>query len=758
MSEDDADDDDHGEVDDDTFEMYCPVTEFTSMDASEFDTTAATTTTSTDDVLGSNVLPSMTIEKDGCEMLGGVLPVNPPNPKRQYTIEEAFQRKNTIEASRRTRAKSKEKYMFVHSTLHCMQCSAYGETRIVVGDDNYFRACLGVKWFDTEFIATFVSLIAHDSHVEMPPFAYHPNRVLMITCPFPEGIVYPANVLSYDNSYAHFLLIAYNANHFAVLDFNIHLRAVSVYDGFNNKIDGWKHHVVHTLRQYGLVPLDIVPKIRYSQQVIDGSGKKQRLDIQFGIEAPWIVENSVYLRQKDGHNCGPIACTKVMEVFGYIEEGGMEAVGSRVGGYRRVVMDKFADLISKYDHQLRVQMRETVDENGATVQNMDVDGSAAPPHEPNCFCNDNGRNDDVHTLECCGKKVHVNCLAAYIHTIPFCMFCSTSFFQSYKSLPEQAVALPMMSQSAPSEESGVNDVDVMNDDDPPEQITLCQVIPNGSVGGVGGNGGDGEGADGGEGGNGGNGGDGEGGDGGDGEGGDGGEGVEGGDGGEGGEGGEDGEDGDGNNDGDSEGGDDGGDANMTMEDVVRKDAREKKSRMQALSAEKEMKRRGDCLVAAGLGTGAVLTLKVDYRTHSHAEGLVVIVYKSNETGAALVCCESGVVTHDGSKKDYWVPSDKFVVSAGAGELAAIPKSLQNIRDDVVNGTYDYGAQPRISYSKLHAQVIGASSPCKRAMCSCKGGVCGKRCGCHKKNIMCNSACACSGNCGWKEEAAEAKED
>ena len=125
--------------------------------------------------------------------------------------------------------------------------------------------------------------------------------------------------------------------------------------------------------------------------------------------------------------------------------------------------------------------------------------------------------------------------------------------------------------------------------------------------------------------------------------------------------------------------------------------------------------------------------------------------KSNETGSALVCCESGVVTHDGSKGDYWVPSDKFVVNAGAGELAAIPKSLQDIRDAVVDGTYNYGAQPRISYSKLHAKVIGASSPCKRAMCSCKGGRCGKRCGCHKKKIECNSACACSGNCSWKED-------
>jgi hypothetical protein len=378
-----------------------------------------------------------------------------------------------------------------------------------------------------------------------------------------------------------------------------------------------------------------------------------------------------------------------MEVFGYIEEGSMEIVGSRVGGYRGVVMNKFADLISKYDHQLCVEMRETVSETGKTINEVGKDeATGILPREPDCFCNDEASKDQVHTLGCCGKKVHVNCLVAYIHTIPFCMFCSTSLFQSLESTMSQSSTLS-------KDNNGVDDGDVMmkdGDDKPPAEIPLCQVIPNGSVGDEAG----GDVCDGGDGG-------------------------------------------------------DGRDANMTMEDIVRKEAREKKARMQTLSAEKEMKRRGDCLVAAGLGMGAVLTLKVDYRTHAHAEGLVVIVYKLNETSSALVCCESGVVTHDGSKGDYWVPSDKFVVSAGAGELAAIPKSLQNIRDAVVDGTYDYGAQLRISYSKLHAKIIGASSPCKRAMCSCKGGLCGNRCGCRKKKIECNSACVCSGNCSWKED-------
>jgi hypothetical protein len=51
--------------------------------------------------------------------------------------------------------------------------------------------------------------------------------------------------------------------------------------------------------------------------------------------------------------------------------------------------------------------------------------------------------------------------------------------------------------------------------------------------------------------------------------------------------------------------------------------------------------------------GAVVSLKVDYQTHLHAQGLVGIVYEAKqETGGVKVCCEHGVIFHDGSKGNY----------------------------------------------------------------------------------------------------------
>ena len=73
----------------------------------------------------------------------------------------------------------------------------------------------------------------------------------------------------------------------------------------------------------------------------------------------------------------------------------------------------------------------------------------------------------------------------------------------------------------------------------------------------------------------------------------------------------------------------------------------KRNHKQQSQAKKAMKQCGRAAQAARAGIGAVVSLKVDYRTHSHAQGLLAIMYEMKEdTGGILVCCEHGVFTHD----------------------------------------------------------------------------------------------------------------
>jgi hypothetical protein len=186
---------------------------------------------------------------------------------------------------------------------------------------------------------------------------------------------------------------------------------------------------------------------------------------------------------------------------------------------------------------------------------------------------------------------------------------------------------------------------------------------------------------------------------------------------------------------------------VSVETERRDDAMAKRNRKQESQAIKAMKQCGRAAQAAGAGIGAVVSLKVDYRTHSHAQGLLAIVYEMKEsTGGILVCCEHGVVTHDGSKKDYWVPYDKYDVKARVQDTCPIEEALQSVRNLVLEGKYNSTDQRRISYSKYHEIEIGSSSPVKKGKgCSCKKG-CGKNCGCKKKGMRCHSGCFCNGNC------------
>jgi hypothetical protein len=172
----------------------------------------------------------------------------------------------------------------------------------------------------------------------------------------------------------------------------------------------------------------------------------------------------------------------------------------------------------------------------------------------------------------------------------------------------------------------------------------------------------------------------------------------------------------------------------------------KRNLRQEQSGMKEMRRYREGVKSIGVSPGAVITLKVDYRVHSHAYGLLGIVYESKETGGVLVACEHGVITSSGSKKDFWVPNDQYKVVALAGDRAAITPQLQHVRDEITNGTYDYNAKPRISYAKYHDLTIDSTSPTRRGRCSCKKGCKKTTCGCLKKGLTCHSGCGCNGNC------------
>jgi len=74
-------------------------------------------------------------------------------------------------------------------------------------------------------------------------------------------------------------------------------------------------------------------------------------------EEPWLVKNEHSYVQGDGDSCGPIACLKFMEIYGFIEGGSIETIGESAHGYCHVVMDYYNDCVIRFDNVLKVEVR-----------------------------------------------------------------------------------------------------------------------------------------------------------------------------------------------------------------------------------------------------------------------------------------------------------------------------------------------------------------------------------------------------------------
>ena len=450
-----------------------------------------------------------------------------------------------------------------------------------------------MAWWEQGFIQGFLAMANHDVHCEPPPFKKEDMKIKMVMQPSPKDEVHPECVLSCEDA-THFLTPAFSSGHFVVLLYNLQECTVTVFDGLYMDIKHWEVHIVHTLKYYGIKPLDVkckatITKASYTRKgrVVGRHGKTQQwMDMSFKSEIDpdqdwpsWTVSYDTDIIQTDGCSCGPIACAKVMEVFGLLAPGSLASIEDYPGGYRAVVMEYYEGLVMKYNKNIYFPVRKQPAKTRLFKESLE------------------GQHKD-----------------------------------------------------------DVNEVDISS-----VKSSSSSVIEHVSV--------------------------------------------------------------------------------------QRSVAMDKKNKRQAASAEKEMKRAGQAAIRNGVAPGAVVTLKVDYRTHSHAQGLMGIVFDTKPTGGIKVCCDHGIITHSGGPGVYWVPVDKYVVRATPEEFIPIPDELATVRKLVLDGKFQELGVPTISYAKLHEIMLGATSPVKkRAGCKCKKGKCTKNCGCKRKGVRCHSGCTCNGNC------------
>jgi hypothetical protein len=129
--------------------------------------------------------------------------------------------------------------------------------------------------------------------------------------------------------------ILHNDGHYIVLEVSIPERKFLIYDGLSCELFQWKDHIIIVLKKCMLLDLSFdssstvcVPDAAV-QPVFSRSRKCRYIINGYSIIFPqsspsdkkmeqWRLERGYFIHQMHGFNCGPIACLKVMELFGIV--------------------------------------------------------------------------------------------------------------------------------------------------------------------------------------------------------------------------------------------------------------------------------------------------------------------------------------------------------------------------------------------------------------------------------------------------------
>jgi hypothetical protein len=203
-----------------------------------------------------------------------------------YSIAKAWKMKTKINPN----GKDKNELTFC---LHCDQCCRGGMMSIIVGSEAYVhRLWSTLDWYSAEFIAGFMMIVQHDTHMSTPPFKTD-DWVMMVFSHYPNEPI--KEVLDYGDT-MHFVSVVFNASKFAVLCNNIAKCTVTVFDGLNYSIMNWQDHIIHTIKTYELQFPDAYANCKFwSCKGHDEYGRKTRnmeLEICFeDTNSIWLLAN-----------------------------------------------------------------------------------------------------------------------------------------------------------------------------------------------------------------------------------------------------------------------------------------------------------------------------------------------------------------------------------------------------------------------------------------------------------------------------------
>ena len=370
---------------------------------------------------------------------------------RVFTLAEAWEHGN-IARKHKSLGDNKE-YTFLMPTLECEHCChPHGCFCLQVGDKHYIETITTTtNWYDGLFISTFAQLAAHYAHstVALPErnMTYPDVLPQLIHVTYAGGQVRLDQCSSLRADTTAVVAVCHERDHYAVLEINLTKKLIRIYDGLNMDLDRWFKHVFYALKRCMLCPLSATPQpipdepvlVKRHGRFAKGSNKSiqgyQIVIRDSCVSYQWRYERGTFLRQVDGYNCGPIACVKILEMFGLATSDDL-ALGYQMGRLRQVVKHYWDRFMDRCHKDMIVRVREllpmsippastTASSQAATVISAAVMASSKAEVDPNylCFCYCDSPEMDILRLVCCQNTVHRQCYIAHLMNFTQCPYC-----------------------------------------------------------------------------------------------------------------------------------------------------------------------------------------------------------------------------------------------------------------------------------------------------------------------------------------------
>ena len=393
-----------------------------------------------------------------------------------------------------------------------------------------------------------------------------------------------------------------------------------------------------------------------------------------------------FLRQRNGYDCGPIACAKILDCFGMWNDPR--------GPIRKHVVTAFKNLL-----------QDCLGDIFVSPPVIEIDDDEEMAEEDCVICMESVAKVMGTVMECCGHTMHAVCVDKWLCLCPKCPLCR----ETVKKIVYQGSVIPFgdLDPDSGDEEPSANlqaaGTEALQEGIDGEAPTRVNDAGDDEVK---------EDSDG-----------------------------------------DEGSDGDDDSNGDDDDYQDDNDGNeQTPRTTARNKAKEIKRKRQDVQATRMMRRRAFYTKESGAAVGAIVKVCNDKRDIKNPRCTIGVIVEMSSAGGVLVCTELGILVMGITRRNYWVPSDRYeVVMLPEDEHAglAISPQLNEIRESVLDGSFDKSKAKKCSLSEDQKNFLGTSPVRAGHGCKCRlngDRTCGRSCSCIRNKRACTSKCLCNGNC------------